>query len=96
MTTRSWILSTPELMSSRPEIIRSSVDFPQPEGPTTTTAVVDRKIDSANDIDLAEVLLDVAEGETGHGNVRYAAGLRFSPSRLTCAKLSIIWRRAMR
>ena len=25
---------SPEVMSSRPTIIRSSVDFPQPEGPT--------------------------------------------------------------
>ena len=28
------IIMSPEVMSSRPTIIRSSVDFPQPEGPT--------------------------------------------------------------
>ena len=28
---------SPEVVSSRPAIIRSSVDFPQPEGPTKTT-----------------------------------------------------------
>ena len=38
-------------------------------------AVVDREIDAADDLDPAEMLLDVAEGETGHGKVRYAAGI---------------------
>src|SRR5688572_7242645 len=28
------IIMSPEVMSSRPTIIRSSVDFPQPDGPT--------------------------------------------------------------
>src|ERR1700760_4947437 len=28
------IVRSPEVMSSRPTIIRSSVDFPQPDGPT--------------------------------------------------------------
>jgi hypothetical protein len=28
---------SPDVMSSRPAIIRSSVDLPQPDGPTNTT-----------------------------------------------------------
>jgi hypothetical protein len=31
------IKSSPELISSRPAIIRSTVDLPQPDGPTSTT-----------------------------------------------------------
>src|SRR5690606_9873620 len=34
LTLRSPIIMSPEVMSSRPTIIRSSVDFPQPDGPT--------------------------------------------------------------
>src|SRR6478752_1936632 len=34
LTTLSPISISPEVMSSRPTIIRSSVDFPQPDGPT--------------------------------------------------------------
>src|SRR3954468_3935038 len=34
LTTRSPIRSSPSVMSSRPAIIRSAVDLPQPEGPT--------------------------------------------------------------
>jgi hypothetical protein len=34
---RSPIRITPEVMGSSPAIIRSSVDFPQPEGPTRVT-----------------------------------------------------------
>src|SRR4051795_2585969 len=34
LTCRSPMIISPEVMSSRPTIIRSSVDFPQPEGPT--------------------------------------------------------------
>jgi hypothetical protein len=36
-TTRSPILIVPELSSSSPAIMRSRVDFPQPDGPTNTT-----------------------------------------------------------
>ena len=32
------MLSSPELTDSRPAIIRSNVDLPQPEGPTKTTS----------------------------------------------------------
>jgi len=31
------MLISPDVMSSSPAIIRSSVDLPQPEGPTNTT-----------------------------------------------------------
>src|SRR5437016_1986349 len=37
LTTRSPILISPEVMFSRPAIIRSSVDLPHPDGPTSTT-----------------------------------------------------------
>src|SRR5258708_27603193 len=37
LTTRSPILISPEVIFSRPAIIRSSVDLPQPDGPTSTT-----------------------------------------------------------
>src|SRR4051812_30137060 len=37
LTTRSPIAISPRLISSRPAIIRSKVDLPQPEGPTRTT-----------------------------------------------------------
>ena len=36
-TTRSPIRISPAVMGSRPAIIRSSVDLPQPEGPTRIT-----------------------------------------------------------
>jgi hypothetical protein len=36
VTTRSPIETSPPVITSRPAIIRSSVDFPQPEGPTST------------------------------------------------------------
>jgi len=36
LTTRSPIHSLPALISSSPATIRSSVDLPQPEGPTNT------------------------------------------------------------
>ena len=35
-TTRSPILQVPPVMVSRPAIMRSSVDLPQPEGPSRT------------------------------------------------------------
>ena len=37
LTIRPPISISPEVMSSSPAIMRSSVDFPQPEGPTSTT-----------------------------------------------------------
>ena len=37
LTTRSPIEIVPEVMFSRPAIMRSKVDLPQPEGPTSTT-----------------------------------------------------------
>jgi hypothetical protein len=36
-TTRSPILISPEVTLSRPAIMASKVDLPQPEGPTSTT-----------------------------------------------------------
>ena len=37
LTTRSPMRISPEVMFSRPAIIRSRVDLPQPDGPTSTT-----------------------------------------------------------
>src|SRR5205085_6929603 len=37
LTTRSPIEMVPEVMFSRPASMRSKVDLPQPEGPTSTT-----------------------------------------------------------
>src|SRR5512137_2457159 len=37
LTTRSPIEISPEVIRSRPATIRSSVDLPQPDGPTMTT-----------------------------------------------------------
>ncbi len=37
LTTLPSISMVPEVMSSSPAIMRKSVDFPQPEGPTKTT-----------------------------------------------------------
>jgi len=37
LTTRPPIAISPRLISSRPAIIRSNVDLPQPDGPTSTT-----------------------------------------------------------
>ena len=36
LTTRSPILSVPAVIVSSPAIIRSAVDFPHPDGPTST------------------------------------------------------------
>ena len=38
LTTRSPMEISPVLMSSSPAIMRSSVDLPQPDGPTSTTS----------------------------------------------------------
>ena len=37
LTTRSPMRISPPVMFSRPAIMRSSVDLPQPDGPTSTT-----------------------------------------------------------
>ena len=37
LTTRPSIAISPEVISSSPASIRSSVDLPQPDGPTSTT-----------------------------------------------------------
>ena len=36
VTSRPLIVTRPELIGSRPAMARSSVDLPQPEGPTMT------------------------------------------------------------
>jgi hypothetical protein len=47
---------SPPVTSSSPAIRRSSVDLPQPEGPTKTDelAVLDGQVQRRNDLDVAE------------------------------------------
>ena len=56
------ISRSPAVISSSPAIMRSSVDLPQPDGPTKTheLAVVDLEVDALDDLDVAEALADVA------------------------------------
>ena len=59
LTTVPPIAISPSLISSSPAIIRSSVDLPQPDGPTSTqnspSAIVD--VDAADHVRRAEVLV---------------------------------------
>ena len=50
----------PSVISSSPAIIRSSVDLPQPEGPTKTTNSlgVDVEVDALDDVDRPNDLRD--------------------------------------
>ena len=56
----------PVIVSS-PAMMRSSVDLPQPEGPTKTheLAVLDLEVDVVQDLDGAEGLGDAAKGDVG-------------------------------
>ena len=59
---------SPAVMSSRPAISRSSVDFPQPEGPTKTTnsPSLDLEVDALDDLRRAEGFADVPESDISH------------------------------
>ena len=84
-------------MSSRPAIMRSSVDLPQPDGPTKTTnsPFGDRQVDAVDDLDVAERFPDISQFKTGHASshspaCRRSIGLppaesRLAPEALTCA-----------
>ena len=64
------ISMSPEVMSSRPTIMRSSVDFPQPDGPDEDheLAVGDVEADVVDGREAVAVLLDdVLERDGGHG-----------------------------
>ena len=58
LTTSPPMRISPPVISSSPAIMRSSVDLPQPEGPTSTRerAVGDVDVDAVQDRRLAEVL----------------------------------------
>ena len=55
-------------ISSSPAMARSVVVLPQPDGPSSTTnsLVGDGQVELADDVDCAEVLLDVAKLDLGH------------------------------
>ena len=63
LTTLPPMAISPPVMSSRPAIIRSSVDLPQPEGPTKTTnsPSLDVEVGAMDDLEDAEALDDIAE-----------------------------------
>src|SRR5258708_5501466 len=64
-TTRPSIAIWPPPMSSRPASMRSSVDLPQPEGPTSTTnspSAISSEMPCATKV-LHGISLDIAEGE---------------------------------
>ena len=68
LTTRSPMRISPAVMFSSPAIMRSSVDLPQPDGPTSTTnspsSISD--IDAVDDLDRSEGLSDVADLDGSH------------------------------
>ena len=84
VTSSPPIKIAPPLVSSRPAIMRSSVDLPQPEGPTNTTnspsAIVE--IDAMDDMDIAEGFADALEFQTCHACLPFAGSCQaFGPSR---------------
>jgi hypothetical protein len=62
LTTSPPIRISPPVMSSRPAIMRSVVDLPQPDGPDQHHELVvgDVEIDAANSLDLVVALDDLA------------------------------------
>ncbi len=70
------------VISSSPAIMRSSVDLPQPEGPTKTTssrsAIDERHV--AHRLDLAEALADVLEVDRRHAAYPFALTAHISIS----------------
>ena len=63
------IRMTPSVGSSRPAIIRSAVDLPQPDGPSRTRklAVGDVEAEIGHRFDVAEALGDPIEVDVRHG-----------------------------
>ena len=68
LTTLPPIAISPSVISSSPAIMRSSVDLPQPDGPTSTqnspSAIVD--VDAADHLRRAEPLVDGGDVHRGH------------------------------
>ena len=73
VTSRSPIEIVPPVTSSRPAIIRSSVDLPQPDGPTRTRnsplPMVERDAVDG-DHSAGEDLAEVVEDDFSHANDR--------------------------
>ena len=70
---------SPPLTCSRPAMMRSSVDLPQPEGPTNTTnsPSCDGEVDAMNASSRAVGLLDVDELEVSHGSTMPVISSRY-------------------
>ena len=69
LTRTPSITTSPAVISSSPAIMRSSVDLPQPDGPTKTmnSRSFDLEVDALDDFQGAEGLLDVLKFDMGHG-----------------------------
>ena len=63
LTTRPPISIVPALWRSSPAMMLSSVDLPQPDGPTSTvnSPGLDLEVDALQHLDRAEALVDVAD-----------------------------------
>ena len=68
LTTRPPIAISPPVMFSSPAIMRSSVDLPQPEGPTSIDELAVRDVDRhpVQHLRGAERLADVADVDCRH------------------------------
>ena len=69
VTSASPIEIAPSVTSSSPAIMRSSVDFPQPEGPTRTRnspSAISSEMSSTATTPPREGLGDVLEADPGH------------------------------
>ncbi len=66
---------SPEVIVSSPAMVLSSVDLPQPDGPTRTRkppfSSVD--VDALEDLDIAEALLQADHFEERHGDYPFTA-----------------------
>src|SRR5262245_26447656 len=87
LTIRSPMRISPPVMFSSPAIIRSSVDLPQPDGPTSTTkfAIADRDVDTMDHGCRTESLSYVTDCDGSHS-------LLPKLLRRFCAVFSSFWR----
>ena len=79
-TTRPPIAISPPVMFSSPASMRSSVDLPQPEGPTSTTnsPSIDVDADAVQHLDRAERLPNIADINRRHSSSTWAGTLAAS------------------
>ncbi len=69
LTTRPPISMVPPVMVSSPATMRSSVDLPQPDGPTSTQNCpsTDLEVDALEGIDPTGIgLPDIVQNDVGH------------------------------